>query len=231
MKSFTDYQDQKRNYEIEINEFCYLTQKTHNIVEIGIYEDLPVFLFESKNSNETLVTSGWQGDEPAGWCAAKVLCTRFPQTSFIPFVSPACFLTRQHRNYEGKNVDRGWPEIKTQEGMILQSNLYRLITLGRECFLSLQEDPKRFTSYFYAWNESNEIADIVQRKLTEHFSLSENSKTSPPKGLFCEHMVKHGCKMAIQTETPADGSFTLSKRIDCQVAVVEAVIKRVISLS
>jgi hypothetical protein len=182
-------------------------------------------LLESKNSNGTLITSGWQGDEPAGWNASKILCQQLPKTSFIPFVSPACFLTRQHRNYDGKNVDRGWPSANTDEGKILQNNISDIVKLGESCFLSLQEDAKRFVSYFYAWNSSIEVEEMIQRKITNHFPTSKDSKYQSKPGMFCEYAVNLGCKTAIQIETPADGSYTLAKRIDCQVDIVKSILQ------
>jgi hypothetical protein len=38
-------------------------------------------------------------------------------------------------------------------------------------------------------------------------------------------MIDCGGRMAIQLETPGDGSYTISKRIDCQVDTASAIIK------
>lgn len=222
MKSFADHYDQIRNYEIEIQQFSYLTRTTHTPVKLGEVYNTSIWLFESKTPKGVLITSGWQGDEPAGWQASKILCQSLPTVSFIPFVSPICFLNRQHKNYQGKNIDRGWPEAETSEGKILQNNISDIVRLGELCFISLQEDRNRFIPYFYGWNQTVELDEMIQRKITEHFPLAKESNFGSKEGLFCEHAVRNGCKMAVQLETPADGSYTLSKRVDCQVDTVKS---------
>jgi hypothetical protein len=227
MKTFTDHFDQIRNYQLFIEEFLYTTKSTHKPVEMGMIDGMPILLFESNTPNEILITSGWQGDEPAGWNTAKIISSKLVNCSFIPIVSPYCFSSRKHRNALEKNIDRGWPEVKTEEGMILNNKIKDIIRLGRKAFISLQEDPKRFVSYFYAWNETNELSDIVTSKLSEHFPLSETPKHVAPDGLFCEYAVQNGCELSIQIETPADGSFPLTKRVNCQVDVVKSIVKTI----
>jgi hypothetical protein len=227
MKSFVDHYDQIRNYEFEIQQFTNLTKTTHHAREMGVVDGVSLWLFEAINSNGILITSGWQGDEPAGWNASKSLCSVLSTCSFIPIVSPSCFATRHHRNALGKNIDREWPNPITSEGGILKGMTKDIVRLGKRAFISLQEDPKRFISYFYAWNETNALSEIISTKLSQHFPLSETPKHTPPNGLFCEYAVQSGCERAIQIETPADGSFPLSKRIDCQIDVVKSIVKTI----
>lgn len=225
MKTFGDHLDQTRQYEQEILEFAYLTKQTHEMRELGLVDSTPIYLFESKSPNGILVSSGWQGDEPAGWAASKVLCKSFSRVSFLPYASPACFKSRQHRNDYGKNVDRGWPNTQTPEGVILNNNLETLIRLSQEGYISLQEDPKRFICYFYSWKASLELEERIEIKLKQHFPLTDGAKHVAPNGMFAEHLVSHGVKTAIQLETPADGSYTISKRIDCLVDTAREAIK------
>ena len=225
MKTFGDHFDQTRQYEQEITEFTYLTKDTHTQRELGSVDGNSIYLFESKSSNGIMITSGWQGDEPAGWIACKTLCKQLPSVSFIPYVSPACFKTRQHRNDYGRNVDRGWPEVLTPEGKVLQANISELVRLSKNGLVSLHEDPKRFISYFYGWNLSSETEEIIQIKLKKHFPLTEDAKHTPPdRGLFSEYMISKGIKAAVQLETPADGSYTISVRRDCLIETANAVI-------
>lgn len=182
-------------------------------------------MFEANSSDEILITSGWQGDEPAGWHAAKELCYILKNCSFIPIISPSCFSTGEHRNSVGKNIDRNWPDATTSEGAILKGMTRDIVRLGKRAIISLHEDPKRFISYFYAWNETNQVSELLHKELNKHFPLSENTKHTAPQGLFCEYAVESGCDMAIQLETPADGSYPLAKRVECQVDVVKSLVK------
>ena len=225
MKTFGDHFDQTRQYEQEITEFTYLTKDTHTQRELGSVDGNSIYLFESKSSNGIMITSGWQGDEPAGWIACKTLCKQLPSVSFIPYVSPACFKTRQHRNDYGQNVDRRWPNPESSEGKVLKGITKDLIRLGNRCFISLQEDPHRFISYFYGWSVGVEMEELIARKLKEHFPLTEDPRYTVHEGMFGGYMVSSGSRMAIQLETPGDGSYTISKRIDCQVDTASAIIK------
>ena len=225
MKTFGDHLDQYREYQQEIAEFTYLSRNTHTPIELGVVDGNPIYLFEAKTPNGVLVTSGWQGDEPAGWGASKVLCEKFPAVSFLPFASPACFLTRQHKNDYGRNVDRNWPEVVTPEGKVLKSKLKDLVRLGSRCFVSLQEDGKRFVPYYYGWSITDSMSATIAETLKNHFpTYGEIEHTPPDRGLFCEYMKDQGCAMAVQIETPADGSYTISQRIGCQVDVVSSLI-------
>jgi len=225
MKTFGDHLDQHREYEQEIAEFTYLTQKTHNARIIGYVDGTSIYLFEAKSPDGVLITSGWQGDEPAGWGASKILCQRFPNASFIPFVSPACFKSRQHRNDYGQNVDRKWPTPQSSEGKVLKGITKDLVRLGNRCFISLQEDPHRFISYYYGWGVGAEMDELITRKFKEHFPLTEEPRHAVHEGMFGGYMIDCGGRMAIQLETPGDGSYTISKRIDCQVDTASAIIK------
>jgi hypothetical protein len=226
MKTFGDHLDQYRRYEEEIQEFANYTRNTHIIRELGSVDNNIIYLFESKTSDGTLISSGWQGDEPAGWEAAKILCKNFSNSSYIPYVSPACFKSRQHRNDYGKNVDREWPNPTTGEGKILKSCSEDLVRLSSKCWLSLQEDPKRFISYFYSWNVPIELEEAIEIGIKKHFPLTEGAKHSAKEGMFGGFIVESGSSMAIQLETPADGSYTISKRADCLVDVVSTIMKR-----
>lgn len=227
MKSFNEHLDQSRRYEQEIEQFQYASRETHRVVELGSVDNNVIYLFEAKESDGTLVTSGWQGDEPAGWEAAKRLINKHPRTSFVPFVSPACFKTRQHLDDYGRNIDRDWPEAVTPEGKILKNNIKRLAKLGEKCMVSLQEDQKRFISYYFGWKTTPEVDEAIEMTIRNHFPLSENMKHAPLKGMFCEFAVGSGMSMAVQLETPADGSYNLALRTDCLVSACSKILRLV----
>ena len=153
LKSFNNYilTDVQRNYEHEIAEFSVACMSTHKIKILGTDGQNSIVLFESKKPNGVLITSGWQGDEPAGWEASEELVSLAPECSFIPWISPGCFLNRTHTNNDGRNIDRDWPEAVTKEGFALKNNIELLAKLGNRCCLSLQEDCKRSVGYFYGW--------------------------------------------------------------------------------
>lgn len=215
MKSFGEHLELTRKYEEEISQFSYITRDTHRIVELGSVDGDTIYLFEATESDGTMVTSGWQGDEPAGWETAKRLAVKFARTSFIPYVSPACFKTGEHRNYYGKNVDRGYPEATTGESKILLANLDRISSLSQKLFLSLQEDAKRFVPYYYSWATPVEIEEIIETTIKRHFPLTEQLKYTAHEGMFGGFIVESGAQMAVQLETPADGSYTIARRVDC----------------
>ena len=224
MKTFGDHLDQNRWYEQEIAQFTYLTRDTHQVRELGSVDGNTLYLFEAKSPNGILITSGWQGDEPAGWEAAKTLAKTMKNVSFMPYASPTCFRSRQHRVDQG-NVGRGWPEVKTPEGQIINNNIDRIVNLSKEAFISLEEDPKRFICYFYSWNTSPDLEELIEIKMKSHFPLTEGAKHTAPEGIFSGYVVAQGAKQAIQLETPADGSYTISKRVDCLVAITPAIVK------
>ena len=205
-------------YNREVSKFSILTNDTHDIVVLGQVGDKKIYLFEAKKPNGVLITAGWQGDEPAGWEACKVLCKEVPECSFIPFVSPDCVGTRQHWNRAGKNVDRDYPNPSSEEGKVLIQNIDTLLRLGKSCMLSLQEDPHRPFGYIYSWNADPQVKAMAKNEMRGYFHLWEDGlKTPPTKGMFGDYFVKQGCKMAIQLETPADGTQSLASRTACQV--------------
>ena len=69
------------------------------------------------------------------------------------------------------------------------------------------------------------MEELIARKLKEHFPLTEDPRHTVHEGMFGGYMVSSGSRMAIQLETPGDGSYTISKRIDCQVDTASAIIK------
>ena len=218
LKTFKEQLETDLQYDREISQFSILTKDTHEIRILGTVDFKNVYLFQAKNPNGVLVTAGWQGDEPAGWEACRVLCKEAPECSFIPFVSPYCFISKQHRNHDGQNVDRKWPNPVTPEGKILKNNMHDLLLLGKECLLSLQEDPHRPFSYLYSWNASTNIKSATKQTMSDYFPLLENGIKEPPaQDMFANYFVKSGGKMAIQLETPADGTRTVAMRTACQV--------------
>jgi len=225
LKTFREQLENDLQYDREISQFSILTKDTHEVRILGTVDSKSIYLFEAKNPNGVLMTAGWQGDEPAGWEACKILCKEAPECSFIPFVSPSCFVSRQHRNDYGQNVDRGWPSPTTAEGNILKNSMRDILPLGKECLLSLQEDPHRPFSYFYSWNASANIKAATKETMSDYFPLWGGGIKSPPKeGMFANYFVKAGCKMAIQLETPADGTRTVALRTACQVDCCKAIL-------
>lgn len=225
LKTFREQLEQDRLYDQEMSHFAFLTNKTHELIVLGEVDNRKTYLFKSKNPNGVLVTAGWQGDEPAGIEACKILAKDVSDCSFIPVACPSCFVSRQHRNDYGKNADRGWPNPTAGEGKILEASIGSLIELGGECMISLQEDPHRPFSYFYSWNTSNNIKQAVKGIMEDYFPLWEGGIHSPPNdAMFANYFIKSGCKMAVQLETPADGTRTLALRTACQVDCCKAIL-------
>lgn len=224
-KSFQEQLDETRRYDEEISNFSFLTKDTHEIRVLGEVGNRKVYLFKSNTPNGVLITSGWQGDEPAGWEACKVLCKDAPECSFIPIVSPSCFISRQHRNDYGENVDREWPNPITEEGKILQRNMGLLLELGKQAMISLQEDSHRPFAYSYSWKAPSNIKAAVKQTLSDYFPLWEGGMKEPPaEDMFANYFVDQGCEMAVQLETPADGTRTLALRTACQVDCCKAIL-------
>lgn len=225
IRSFKERLDKTRLYEEEIANFAFLTKDTHEVVILGEAEGHKVYLFQSKTPNRVLMTACWQGDEPAGWEACKVLCKETPDCSFIPFVSPSCFISHQHLNDGGRNVDREWPNPSSPEGDILIRNMDRLMSLGKECMVSLQEDPHRPFAYLYSWKVPSNIKVATKEIMSDYFPLwGEGIHLPPNDGMFANYFVGQGCNMAVQLETPADGTRTLALRTACQVDCCKAIL-------
>lgn len=229
LKSFNNYilTDVQRNYEHEIAEFSVACMSTHKIKILGTDGQNSIVLFESKKPNGVLITSGWQGDEPAGWEASEELVSLAPECSFIPWISPGCFLNRTHTNNDGRNIDRDWPEAVTKEGFALKNNIELLTKLGNRCCLSLQEDCKRSVGYFYGWETTTNLNTVIRNSMKRYVpEWTQNTSHKPPNGgRFCEYAVQSGCRCGVQLETPADGTVKLSTRILCLVATTQEIIK------
>jgi hypothetical protein len=227
MKSFGDHIDQQRLYTQEIAEFAYITKNTHTIQELGVVDGSTIYLFKSNTPNGILVTAGWQGDEPAGWQSCKNLCETIPDASFIPIVSPSCFISRQHFNDYSRNVDASWPDVVTAEGKVLHENIELLTTLSSKAFFSLQEDRKRGVSYFYTWGDvAVDLKQSIHDTMNHHIpQWNSGDRSAPDRGLFGAYIVSCGSKQAFQIETPADGTYPLAKRIECQSDTVRTIVQ------
>lgn len=226
IRTFKEHLNLDEVYEREISLFSFLTKDTHEAVNLGVALNRPVYLFKSKTPNGILMTAGWQGDEPAGWEACKVLCKTEIGASYIPYVSPDCFLSKQHTNGQGRNVDRDFADLVTHESRILDKHLKTLVSLGEKCMISLQEDRNRPSAYFYGWNMNSNTESVLKKIMKENMPIWLPGIKEPAdrKGMFAAYIVDSGAEMSIQLETPADGTQPLQDRIDCQVDAVKALL-------
>lgn len=222
MKPFKDYLiEEKRSYSPYVEEMTALLSKTHKRVQIGSEQGMPIYLWESYKPR-LLVTAGWQGDEPAGWLACLDLAEEAPKDiSFLPVVCPSAFVSGQHRDWEGVNPDANFPDPRAASAKEILKSTNRLVELAKGGCISLQEDPNRSFSYTYAWG-SAPVKKAV-RILKSTLPILEDGVLKPKrKGLFCDHLHANGVPYCLQVETPADGTVPLMKRVEAQVAVVEA---------
>ena len=146
-KSFITYIDYINKFSKEVND-------THIKSRLG---GVDVFVpRQETNKPNKLITSGFQGDEPAGPMALLkwVQSNNLPSNVFfIPIVSSESYINKTHFDNSGKNVNLGIPNDSSHEiKELINSTLLQKMSSGG--YLSCQEDPNRDASYLMVWKHN-----------------------------------------------------------------------------
>jgi hypothetical protein len=217
--------EDRQSYSRYIDAIDVNLKNTHKKTLIGDDEGLPIYLWESYKPTH-LITAGWQGDEPSGWLACLELSTWEDNRglSFLPVACPSAFILRQHWDMRGYNADRGFPKPRAESAIAINAVTDLLVSLASSGHISLQEDPHRSFAYVYSWGEAptKKVVKILDDGPRRGLVMWDIGVRVPKKGgLFCEHLFENGVPYCIQTETPADGTVSIEKRTDAQIAVVK----------
>jgi|TARA_B100001964_G_C14194704_1_gene582769 poly-gamma-glutamate synthesis protein (capsule biosynthesis protein) len=218
----------KAPYEKFIDEFYQAIKDTHNITNVG---RIKVFIPKSSNYKPgKLITSGVQGDEPAGPKALLnwVKANKVPSNVyFIPILSPESYLNKTHFNNSGRNVNLEIPHNSSREiSNLIQSDGFLKI-MSKGGYLSCQEDPKRDVAYLLVWKNNKVLASRFLKILGDNFKLREDSdegirtkdmiEDNTTLGAYCAEL---GAPFSITIETPVKNT-DLGKRIDTQVKMID----------
>jgi len=218
--------EDKRIYEMFVDRFSNSLKNTHKRVEIGQDNGLPIYLWKSYKP-EYLITAGWQGDEPAGWNACMKLAEEgYKNLSFVPVVCPSAFVSGDHMDWQGVNNDRNFPTPSGESSKAMNDATETLVSLSLKGHFSLQEDPKRSFAYAYFWGNApkSKVIEILDNGPRSGLVMWDEGERKPKqKGMFCQHLHNHGVPFSVQTETPADGSVSLDKRVLGQFTVVSTI--------
>ena len=220
-KSFV--QNSYRDYIIK---FSLAVKDTHVKNKFG---KVDVFIPKQEtNQKNKLITSGLQGDEPAGpmgllkWVQSNKASSNI---FFIPIVSAESYLNKTHFDNSGKNVNLGIPNDPSYEIQeLLNSNLLQKMSSGG--FLSCQEDPHRDASYLMVWKHNEELVQDFLKILGDNFKIRSDSddgvrtldviEDNTTLGNYC---VELGAPFSITIETPVINT-TMIKRVDAQVSMI-----------
>ena len=209
-----------------VNKFSQAVKDTHVKNKIG---DIDVF-FPIKETNKPtkLITSGLQGDEPAGPIALLkwVQSNKSPSNIiFIPILSQESYVNKTHFDNSGLNVNHKIPYDPSYEiKELINPLLIKKMSSGG--FLSCQEDPNRDASYIMVWKNNNELIKSFLEILEDNFKIRVDSdngvrtsdviKELDTLGNYC---AKLGAPFSIATETPVINT-NINKRVDAQVSMI-----------
>ena len=209
-----------------VNKFSQAVKDTHVKNKIG---DIDVF-FPIKETNKPtkLITSGVQGDEPAGPIALLkwVQSNKSPSNIiFIPILSQESYVNKTHFDNSGLNVNHKIPYDPSYEiKELINPLLIKKMSSGG--FLSCQEDPNRDASYIMVWKNNNELIKSFLEILEDNFKIRVDSdngvrtsdviKELDTLGNYC---AKLGAPFSITTETPVINT-SINKRVDAQVSMI-----------
>ena len=211
-----------------INKFSQAVKNTHVKNKIG---DIDVF-FPIKETNKPtkLITSGLQGDEPAGPIALLkwVESNKSPSNIiFIPIVSAESYLNKTHFDNSDLNVNHKIPYDPTYEmEKLVNSNKLKKMCSGG--FFACHEDPYRDESYLLVWKNNDELVESLLEILNDNFKIRSDSddgvrrahdmklKESETLGNYC---AKLGAPFSISTETPVINT-NIKKRVDVQMSMI-----------
>jgi hypothetical protein len=216
-KSFT--QNPYKNYMVK---FSLAVKDTHIKNNFG-----PVDVFvprQETNQPNKLITSGLQGDEPAGPLALLewVKSNEAPSNVFfIPIVSTESYLNKTHFDNSGKNVNLGIPDDPAYEVKdLINPTLLQKMSFGG--FLSCQEDFNKDESYLIIWKHNEKLVQDFLEILKDNFKiygdgmLGSNIDNNATIGNYC---AKLGAPFSITIETPVINT-SITKRVDAQVSMI-----------
>jgi hypothetical protein len=228
MKSFKErlHEAIELSYEQFIDEFYQAVKETHTKTYVG---RIVVFIPKSSNyKSGKLITSGVQGDEPAGPKALLkwVKANKVPfNIYFIPILSPESYSNKTHFDDSGKNVNLEIPQNPSREiSNLIQSDGFLKI-MSKGGYLSCQEDPKRDVAYLLVWKNNKVLASRFLKILGDNFKLQTGNgirigseiEDNTTLGAYCAEL---GAPFSITIETPVKNT-DLGKRIDTQVKMID----------
>ena len=212
----------QNSYQNYISKFYSFIKDTHNKKKIGAVD---VFYPKQKSKQPNrLITSGIQGDEPAGPISLLewVEVNKVPSNIFIiPIVSAESYLNKTHFDDSGKNVNLNIPNNPADEiKELINSALLQSISAGG--YLSCQEDPKRDAGYLLVWKDNKELVQNFLETIKSNFKLHGDGvldftiNDNETLGNYC---AKLGAPFSITTETPVINT-SINKRVDAQVSMI-----------
>ena len=209
-----------------MNKFSKAIKDTHVKNKIG---EVDVFLPRVETNKPTkLITSGVQGDEPAGPIALLkwVQSNKSPSNIiFIPILSQESYVNKTHFDNSGLNVNHKIPYDPSYEiKELINPLLIKKMSSGG--FLSCQEDPNRDASYIMAWKNNNELIKSFLEILEDNFKIRVDSDNGVRTSDVIEELdtlgnycAKLGAPFSITTETPVINT-SINKRVDAQVLMI-----------
>lgn len=209
-------------YQKYITEFSSIIKNTHNKKKVGTVD---VFFpkQESKKPNK-LITSGLQGDEPAGPLALLewIKSNKIPSNVFfIPIVSAESYLNKTHFDDSGKNVNLDIPNNPADEiKELINPALLQRMSVGG--YLSCQEDPERDMAYLLVWKSKKELVESFLDILRKNFKLHKNGvldSTIEDNETLGHYCAKLGSLFSITTETPVINT-DINTRIESQISMI-----------
>ena len=223
-KSFA--QNPYRDYIIKFSKVVKDTHVKNNFGKVDVF--IPK---QETNQQNKLITSGLQGDEPAGPMALLkwVQSNNTPSNIFfIPIVSAESYLNKTHFDNSGKNVNLGIPNDPSYEiKELINPTLLQKMSSGG--YLSCQEDPDRDDSYLIIWKHNEKLVQDFLEILEDNFKIRNSDKQILGPGLLGSNIkdnttignycAKLGAPVSITTETPIINT-SITKRIDAQVSMI-----------
>ena len=223
-KSFV--QNSYRDYIIKFSLAVKDTHVKNNFGEVDVF--IPK---QETNQKNKLITSGLQGDEPAGPMALLKWVQSNKEASnifFIPILSAESYINKTHFDNSGKNVNLQIPNNPAYEiKELLNSNQLQKMSSGG--YLSCQEDSNRDESYLIVWKHNEKLVQDFLEILGDNFKIRNNSKLVLGPGVFGANIkdnttlgnycAKLGAPVSITIETPVINT-TIAKRVDAQVSMI-----------
>ena len=206
-----------------ISKFSQAVKDTHIKNKLG---EVDVFIPQQEiNQKNKLITSGLQGDEPAGPMALLkwVQSNKAPSNIFfIPILSAESYVNKTHFDNSGQNVNLQIPHNPSYEiEELINPTLLQKMSSGG--FLSCQEDPNRDVSYLMVWKHNEGLIQDFLEILEDNFKIRGDGvrttdviEDNTTIGNYC---AKLGAPVSITTETPIINT-SITKRIDAQVSMI-----------
>jgi len=235
MKSFKRYLGEaiETPYTKYIESFYQAVKDTHNVLLVG---NLKVFTPKTGYPGYEpgkLITSGVQGDEPAGpvallkWVRTNPMP---PNLYFIPICSPESYVNKTHFDDAGRNVNLEIPNNPSVEiHHLVHASNNLLPVMCAEGYLSCQEDPKRDVAYLLVWKNHEVLVRKMLDILGKDFQLMDGDgvniggtiNDNTTLGAYC---VELGASFGLTIETPVENA-TLAKRVNAQIQLISEFVK------